>query len=549
MLSSSWFTGPKFLWEMEIFPFTEVNPDLPLGDPEVRKVQALNTGTAEKVVLVDRLSSFSSWSQATRAVARILRRISKNKSNGHATVLERENAERIIIKDLQEQVYQEEYNFLSKETQLPSHSKLHHLNAFLDEDGVLKVGGRLCDSSLPNKIKHPAIIPKDHHITKMIIAHYHDKVKHHGKGFTINEIRANGYWIPGINRAVASHIHQCVKCRRLRRPTQEQRMADLPSERVDPSPPFTYCGMDCFGPFLIKQARKVHKRYGLLFTCFCSRAIHIEMLNDMSTDAFINGLRCFIAIRGSVRQIKCDQGSNFVGAKSEMARALQKVDKDRLATFLTDRQCDLIMNAPHSSHVGGVWERQTVRSVLCSTLSRSPERLDDASLRTFLYEAMSIVNSRPLTVDNLNDPTSLEPLTPNHLLTMKSVTALPPPGKFIREDLYARKRWRHVQYLAEQFWSRWRKEYLVNIATRQRWHTPRKNLQVNDIVMERDDGLPRNEWRLGRVTETTIDRDGLVRKVKICLGDRKLGKKGERLCKQSVVERPVQKLVLLLEAP
>lgn len=158
---------------------------------------------------------------------------------------------------------------------------------------------------------------------------------------------------------------------------------------------------------------------------------------------------------------------------------------DRLTAFLAEKQCDFSMNAPHSSHVGGVWERQiqTVRSILCSTLSCSSGRLDDSSLWTSFYEAIAIVNSRPLTVDNLNDRNSLEPLTPNHLLTMKYVTALPPPGRFVREDKYAQKRWRHIQYLAEQFWSRWWKEYLANIATRQRWHTSRTNLQIGDILM------------------------------------------------------------------
>lgn len=269
----------------------------------------------------------------------------------------------------------------------------------------------------------------------------------------------------------------------------------------------------------------------------------------MTTDALINGLRCFIAIRGTVRQIKSDQGSNFVGAKNEFREALKEVDADRLAVFLAEKQCDFSMNAPHSSHAGGVWERQirTVRSVLRSTLALSSGRLNDASLRAFFYEAMAIVNSRPLTVDNLSDPHSLEPLTPNHLLTMKSVQALPPPGEFVREDVYGKKRWRHVQYLAEQFWSRWRKEYLANIALRQRWHAPRRNLQVGDIVIMKGEDVHRNEWRLGRVSETTTDKDGLVRRVKIQLGDSKLGKKGERLHKVSEVERPVQKLVLLLE--
>lgn len=273
------------------------------------------------------------------------------------------------------------------------------------------------------------------------------------------------------------------------------------------------------------------------------------MLNDMSTDAFINSLRCFIALRGAVQQIRCDQGTNFIGAKNELSAALKQVDNNRLTTFLAKKQCDFVLNAPHASHAGGIWERQirTVRNVLRSTLALSSGRLDDASLRTFFYEAMAIVNSRPLTVNNLSDADSPQPLTPNHLLTTKPVTALPPPGRFIREDMYARKRWRQVQYLAEQFWGRWKREYLSNIATRQRWHTPRRNMQVGDIVMEKAEDLPRNEWRLARVLETVTDPDGLVRRVKIRFGDRKMGREGQHPGKLSMVERPVQKLILLLE--
>ncbi|KAK3519921.1 hypothetical protein QTP70_007773 [Hemibagrus guttatus] len=370
----------------EIPQAEDVITEIPIGDPEVKRVQTLNVQALRQVNLSDLLSKFSSWYKATQAVARLLRRAKGDKSTIHSTVQEREEARCIILRDLQGQVYPEEIKLLSKGIQLPSRSKLHHMDDFLDQEGILKVGGRLKNVSLPTSQKHPVIIPKNHHITKMIIAHYHQQIQHQGKGLTINEIKSNGYWIPGINRAVAGYVHQCVKCRKLRRSTEEQRMADLPPERVDPSPPFTYCGMDCFGPFSTKQGRKVFKRYGLLFTCLSCRAIHIEMLDDMTTDAFINGLRYFIDIRGAVRRVWCDKGSNFVGAKNELSDSL---------------------------------------------------KLDDASLRTFFYEAMAIVNSRPLTVDNLSDPGSPQPLTPNHLLTMKPVEALPPPGKFIKEDLYA----------------------------------------------------------------------------------------------------------------
>lgn len=550
LISSNWFTGPGFLWNKEIALSPSEVPELQLRDSEVRSFQTLNTKVVEQGSIVNRLCKFSSWSHVVRAIARIQRRINKDKSSGLSTVEERESAECLIVKLLQKHVFHTELKVLSKGAQLSSRNELYNLNPFLDSDGVLKVGGRLSNSSLCHSLKHPVIIPKTHHITRLIIADCHEKVKHQGKGFTINEIRSKGFWIPGINRAVASYVHNCVTCRKHRRPVEEQRMADLPSERVNPSPPFTYCGMDCFGPFSVKQGRKVYKRYGLIFTCLSSRAIHVEMIDSLSTDSFINGLRCFIALRGAVRQIRSDQGSNFVGAKNELTAALKELDVEKLNYFLVENQCDFVLNAPGASHAGGVWERQirTVRSVLQSTLLMASERIDDSSLRSFLYEAMSIVNSRPLTVDNLSDPNSLEPITPNHFLTMKSTIALPPPGKFTREDLYARKRWRHVQYLAEQFWSRWRKEYLSNISVRQRWHTPRRNLLVGDIVIVKDSDLPRHKWSLGRVVETTIDSDGLVRRVRVHLGDKNLEKNLQGLSKPSVIERPVQKLVLLLEA-
>lgn len=364
------------------------------------------------------------------------------------------------------------------------------------------------------------------------------------------ELCANGFWAIGGSKSVAKLIHRCVLCRKLRRPAEEQRMSELPRERCEASAPFMFCGMDCFGPFVIKRGRKECKRYGLIFTCLYSRAVHIEMLEDMSTDAFINALRCFISLRGAVCQLRCDQGTNFVGAKNEFREALKQCDTRALETFLADKHSEFIFNAPSASHAGGVWERQirTIWNVLNVTIAQCPGRLDDASLRTLFYEEMAIVNSRPLNVDGINDPKSLEPLTPNHLILMKSKAALPPPGKFVKEEMYADKRWRRVQYLIEQFWSRWKKEYLLNASLRQKWHLPRRNLKVNDIVIIKEDTLPRNEWHLGRVVETIKGTDGLVRRVKVQVGERKPTGKRDHSSKPSVIERPIQKLVLLLES-
>ena len=163
--------------------------------------------------------------------------------------------------------------------------------------------------------------------------------------------------------------------------------------------------------------------------------------------------------------------------------------------------------------------------------------LDDESLRTFMCEAEAIINERPLTVETLSDPTSLLPLTPNMLLTGKTKLVLPPPGKFQREDVYCRRRWRRVQHVANEFWHRWRREYMQILQERQKWTRPRRNFIEGDIVMVKDINTPRNAWLLARVISTNKDDQGLVRSVTV------------QTSSGSKLDRPVNTLVLLVENP
>ena len=160
-----------------------------------------------------------------------------------------------------------------------------------------------------------------------------------------------------------------------------------------------------------------------------------------------------------------------------------------------------------------------------------------------MVEAEAIINSRPLSLSFASHP---EPLTPNHLLTMKSNVVLPPPGEFQWADVYSRKRWRRVQYLTNVFWNRWRKEFLQSLQIRQKWIRPKKNLQKGDVVIVSDELLPRNQWKLARVAEVYVSDDNLVRKVKLAMADSTLDNKGRRKRPVSYLDRPVHKLVLLL---
>ncbi len=192
------------MWEKQIPSPVDVNTQLPIGGPEVKKAQSLNTQTVRYSCFSNRLTRLSSWSKVIQAVARLIRHVRKDKSSNHSTVAEREDAKCIIIKDLKRQIYAEEIALLRKGKQLPRSNRLYNLDAFVDHDGLLKVGGRLCDASASYSFKHPVIIPKEHHLTKLLIADCHEKTAHQGKGLTINEIRSRGFWITGVNRTVAS---------------------------------------------------------------------------------------------------------------------------------------------------------------------------------------------------------------------------------------------------------------------------------------------------------------------------------------------------------
>ena len=285
-----------------------------------------------------------------------------------------------------------------------------------------------------------------------------------------------------MNSRVKSIIHACIRCRILRGRLAEQKMADLPIERTLELAPFTYCGVDMFGHFNIKEGRKIHKRYCVLFTCFCSRAVHLETTNTLDTDSFIMTLRRFLSTRGKVRSIRSDNGGNFVGAGNELRNCLKEMDTDKISNYLLTETCDWInweKNTPRASHMGGVWERQirTIRSILTSLLKSHDSVLNSESFNTLVKEVECIVNSRPLDVQNINDPDS-ELLTPNHLLTLKSKVVLPPPGVFQKDDLYCRRRWRVIQHLANEFWDRWRKEYLANLQERKKNTEEKRNFQV-----------------------------------------------------------------------
>ncbi len=326
------------------------------------------------------------------------------------------------------------------------------------QDGILRVGGRLHRSALPADAKHPVILPKNHHVSNLILRHIHQETGHSGRSYTLSKLRER-FWVPQADSVLRRILSKCVTCRKISAKPGKQWMANLPQDRLIPdNPPFTSVGIDYFGPFEVKCGRSVVKRYGVLFTCLTVRAIHLEVASSLETDACINAFRRFVARRGQMSVMRSDNGTNLVGAEKEKREAIKGWNQSKISNVLMQKGITWIFNPPAGSHFGGIWERQirSVRRILNQLLKQ--QSLDDERLHTLFCEVETIVNDRPITRVS-SDPHDVEALTPNHLLLLKRQPVLP-PGVFQKEDLYARKRWRQVQYLSDIFWRRWTREYL-----------------------------------------------------------------------------------------
>ena len=175
-------------------------------------------------------------------------------------------------------------------------------------EGILCVSGCLQNSPLQDETKHPAILPKDHHISKLIVRYYHSTSDHSGLEHTLSLIREK-FWVVHARTLLRRILSSCVDCRKRQATVDQQKMVSLPADRAIPSePPFSYVGAVCFGPLVVRRARSTTKRYGVLFICMTVRAIHLEIVHTLDTDSFLNASRRFIARRGEPKQIRSDNG-------------------------------------------------------------------------------------------------------------------------------------------------------------------------------------------------------------------------------------------------
>ncbi|XP_035986234.1 uncharacterized protein LOC118559686 [Fundulus heteroclitus] len=295
-------------------------------------------------------------------------------------------------------------------------------------------------------------------------------------------------------------------------------MSDLPEVRLRLfKPPFYSTGVDCFGPFIIKVGRRSEKRWGILFKCLTTKAVHIDVLTSLDADAFLMALRRFIARRGKPSEILSDQGTNFKGGDRELRKAFQALHPD-LKDQLSQHQISFKFNPPSAPHFGGIWEREirSVKAALYATVQ--PHAIPEEVLRTVLIEVEGILNSKPLGYVS-SDVADADPVTPNLLLMGRLDPSLP-QAVYEESELLSRKRWKHSQILADQFWKYFIRHYLPTLQTRAKWNKDTPAHQPGDIVMVIDPLLPRALWPVGRITKVLPGTDGRIRTVEVNVQDR-----------------------------
>ena len=487
--------------------------------------------------LID-VNRFSSWTRLWRSVCWVKRfvnnckRPKSERTCGPLTVQERAEAEELLIRLSQKEVFEKEIENLKSGKDVPRSSSLRKLSPFLDSNGVLRSRGRIGKSSLQYSEKYPIILSPKSKVTSLVILRNHQMMHHEGVEYLRNHLRQK-FWILKARSAIRKVVRSCKYCRRRNANPTPPMMGDLPEVRVQgQTPVFHASAVDYFGPVMVTQNRRTQKRYGCLFVCLATKAVHVEISHSLDTESFLMSLRRFIARRGPPRILYSDNGTNFVGADRELKQLIQNWNQTQISDALLQDNIEWHFNPPSAPHFNGLVERlvrSTKRAIKAILQSIT---ITDEVLLTVAAEAEFLLNNRPLTPvsDDVND---FDALTPNHFLLGRTCNNLP-PGVYYDKDVTCRQRWRRSQALTNQLWKRWSKEYLRMLMERSKWCTQSNNLSVSDLVLIADSDRPRGSWLLGRVLKLYHGRDGVARVADI-------------KTKSGQLKRPVTKLILMSE--
>ncbi|XP_036346348.1 uncharacterized protein LOC118755629 isoform X1 [Rhagoletis pomonella] len=542
LASTLWWYGPKWL-EQDSSTWPHQGNRNPLEtDLEQKPVRAHAAGISEEMDILERFSDFS---RAMRVIARVFRffrkthpvhKLAASDETDEITSDEVKQVKCRLILIAQRRHYADEYRAIIASTPINAKSSLRALNPFLDRNGVMRVGGRLALTNIPYSERYPIILPYDCQYSRLLVKFTHLISLHGGNQLMLRILRSE-YWIVRMKNVIKNSVHNCKVCVIYRKKAREQLMAALPPERTEVSRPFTNTGVDFTGPFEIRsftgRACRITKGYVCVFVCFATKAIHLEATSDLSTATFLAAFARFVSRRGCPQNMYSDNGTNFVGANKALQQDFKLfVTAAANSTTQTYAHQGITWHfiPPGAPHMGGLWEAGVKSFKMHFRKVANNMRFTIEELSTLLARIESCLNSRPISPIS-EDAESMEPLTPGHFLIGTPLLALAEP-EINENPMSIVNRWQKIKAIHQTFCRRWKAEYLKELQKRVKWHSPQRNLEVDDLVVVKEDNLPPNEWRLGRVIRVFSGQDSRVRVVEIRTA-------------RGIITRPIVKLVLL----
>ncbi|XP_055686819.1 uncharacterized protein LOC129792077 [Lutzomyia longipalpis] len=475
------------------------------------------------------IKHYSQFSRLVRVIAYcnrfihnklLCKRENTARRTGPLQVSELDRARLQIVKAAQQESFAEDIHNLQRNKEVSRKSSIRNLNPFLDDEGILRVGGRIEKSNLKYNQKHQILLHSNHHLTELIVRKCHADTLHGGHQLVLSFVRQQYWPIRGIN-IVKKIARNCIQCFKTNPKLSEQMMGNLPASRVDTefTKPFKRIGIDFCGPFMVKPPLRrsaVVKVYVAVYICMVTRAIHLELVHDLTSEAFIASLRRFCGRRGRPTDIYCDNGKNFVGAANqltELHKFLRANDpQDAIITYSSEQGINFHFIPPYSPHFGGSWEagvksfKTQLKRVAGNTVFTTE------SLETIMVEIEAILNSRPL-CSLSNDPNDYTALTPGHFLG--TIPDIIPNQDLTHIQQNRLSKWRLNEQILQHFWKRWHKEILTSMQQRKKWQKDHSNIRINDLVYIQEDNVPPLKWPLGRVISVSYGDDGRVRCAKV----------------------------------
>ncbi|XP_066589335.1 uncharacterized protein [Prorops nasuta] len=518
--SKIWWQGPLWLCKSkQYWPQQPINKRT--SDTVCNAFIATTIDTEDP--LLTKYSSLLKLLRVTAYCIRFIQNCKQRRNNspirtGFLTSREIGQARSRLIHLAQRSAFHDELISLKANQPIPKRSVLYKLKAFLDDQQIIRVGGRLTHSALPFPAKHPPILSKTSNLSQLFVQHAHQMALHGGPTMTLG-ILLQQIWIISASSLVKRHVRACVRCFRAKPRQSTQLMGSLPSARVTPARPFSIAGLDYAGPFKLRSSKgrgiKATKGYISLFICFATKAIHLEAVSDLTTQSFLAALRRFTSRRGLCQRLYSDNGTNFQGADKEL-RSLFKTSSDFYSTIsadLANQGIDWEFIPPNAPHFGGLWEAGVKATKHHLVRVIGEQVLTYEEFATLLTEIEVCLNSRPL-YPFTGDIEDLTALTPSHFLLGHSSSLIPDlPLQDINENRLSR--YQLMTRIQQNFWKRWSQEYLHHLQERNKWKGPTINYAVGQMVVVRDDRFPPAKWPLGRVLEIHPGDDGLVRVVTV----------------------------------